>query len=344
MAADFFIPPRPAIPQSDESLASFVRRRLGQEALERMAQPMVAGIYSADPENLSLRATFPSFLDMETRHGSVIRGLMARRRDRGMSKGVSGPRYGLFATLRRGLSSLVDALVKSLPPGALRLRTPVAAVSRWEGHWRVALAAGGTDECDALCMALPAPSAAKILSGLDPDMTETLNSIPYAPSAALHAAFPRGAVKHPLDAFGFVVPSVENRSIAGCSFSSVKFPGRAPEGFVLLRAFLDVRLLSEPSLDEAALMQRALDDLRAILGVSGAPLFTSLARHAAAMPHYTLGHLERVAALDARLKSWPGLSLAGNGFRGLGLPDCVRSGRDAAESLWSRLSAAPFPA
>jgi len=336
MAMDLFLPARE---KTEESLADFVRRRFGQEALERIAQPMVAGIYSADPETLSLNATFPRFLEMEKQHGSVIRALWRQRRSAGLARGASGPRYSLFMTLNDGLSALVEKLAAALPPGALRLNSPAGEVTPLERGYRLTVGQGEAVAADAVCVALPAPSAARVLQSLDADVGRRLSEIAYAPSATLHLAYPRSAIKHPLNGFGFVVPAKENKVFTGVSFSNVKFPGRAPEGFALFRAFLNVRRWADFfGAAENDIVADAHADLAAYLGITGQPLWAALWRRAEAMPQYTLGHLNRASALETALKNFPGLALAGNALRGLGLPDCVRSGEAAGEALWSYLT------
>lgn len=332
MLMDLFIPSGAA--GSDESLAAFVRRRLGREALERMAQPMAAGIYTADPETLSLRATFPRFLEMEARHGGVIRALMAARREKkGLPHaGTSGPRYGLFVTLKQGLSSLVESLTARLPAGALRLGASASGLRREGGLWHIRV---GDQEiaAEGLCVATPAPRAASLLREVDAPLAAALDEIPQASSATLHLAYDRAQVRHPLDGFGFVVPAAERRSLIGCSFTSVKFAGRAPEGRVILRAFVGPGHALE--MDDAGLTASVRRDVEELLGIRGEPRIQSLRRHPDSMPQYTLGHLDRVARLEGRVRELPGLALAGNATRGVGLPDCVRSGEAAAEALWS---------
>ncbi len=325
MALDLFIPAKKS--QEEESLATFVRRRLGQEALDRMAQPMVSGIYAADPEQLSLKATFPRFLEMEARYGSVIRGLWARKKERGMAK-ASGPRYSLFVTLKNGLTTLVQALCAQLPEHCLRLNQNVLSLQPVHNKWKIFTGNGETQEFDVLCLALPAPVAGFLLRSVDEVLAKTLQEISYGSSATLHLAYNRSDVGHVLDAFGFVVPSVENRSIVGCSFSSVKFPGRAPEGKVLLRVFIG----KATALEETQLLAAVKKDLSDLLQIKANPLFYSLKHHPHAMPQYTLGHQNRLKIIEDHLKSQPGLFLAGNAFHGLGLPDCIRSGQRAAEN------------
>ncbi|HEU4400553.1 MAG TPA: protoporphyrinogen oxidase, partial [Candidatus Polarisedimenticolia bacterium] len=338
VACDLVLPRGPEV--SDESLATFVRRRFGAEALESLAQPLVAGIYNADPENLSLRATFPRFLDMERSHRSVILALLrARRRMAGANAGVSGARYSLFATLRGGLQSLVDRLASALPAGALRLGTAVSGLERRAGGFVVTTAPGERIAADAVVLALPARSAAPLLGAIDPEMEGSLASIPYGTSITVTLAYRRADVPHALDGFGFVVPRSEKRTVAACTFSSVKFAGRAPEGSILLRAFLGGPSYAGPGradgapTDSERLVRAVRDDLRDILGVTAAPLFAVTYVWQRLMAQYQVGHLERVAAVDRRLAAHPDLALAGNGLRGVGIPDCVRSGELAAERI-----------
>jgi oxygen-dependent protoporphyrinogen oxidase len=330
-ACDLFIPRAPERP--DESLASFVRRRFGSEVLERLAQPLVAGIYDADPERLSLRATLPRFLEMERAHRSVILALLRdRRRTGGPGPGVSGARYSLFATLRDGLQTLVDRLAAALPSGALRLNVNVTRLApdrdgTGRGGWQVATDSGERLAADAVVLALPAHAAAALLRGADAALAAALDAIPYGTSVTVNLAYRRADVQHPLDGFGLVVPRGERRRLVACTFSSVKYAGRAPEGTLLLRAFLG---------DVEAPERAARDDLRDILGITAAPLLARTAVWPRSMPRYEVGHLERVAAIEGRLAALPGLFLAGNGLRGVGIPDCVRGGEAAAEGIAAR--------
>ncbi|MDE2181138.1 MAG: protoporphyrinogen oxidase, partial [candidate division NC10 bacterium] len=234
-------------PCDDESLASFVRRRFGQEFLDRLAQPMIGGIYGADPERLSLRATFPQFLQMEATHRSVILGLRRMRpAGRGAGHTSSGPRYGLFVTLDNGLQDLVDALVKRLQAGTLQLGTAVDGIAHTEQGWVIRLGNGTSLQADGLILAIPAFEVARLTRNLDRDPTRQLEVIPYASSVTINLAYHRNVIGHPLDGFGFVVPACEGRTIIACSFSSVKFTHRAPAGYVLLRAFAGGALQPEP--------------------------------------------------------------------------------------------------
>ena len=330
MACDLVLP-RGGDP--DESLGAFVRRRLGREALERVAQPLVAGIYTADPDELSLAATMPRFLEMERRERSVILALWrAARRAPAQHAGASGARWSLFVTLARGMDELVQALAARLPAGAVRLKERVTEVAREDGRWRIAIASGVAYEADGLVLAPEAHQAARMLRYVDPALTHLLEGIPHASSATVSLAYRRADVRHPLDGFGFVVPHAERRPIIACTFSSVKYAGRAPAGHVLLRVFLG-GALNEAALegDDAALVATAREQIGPLLGITTEPALARVTRHVRAMPQYHVGHEARATAIEQAVARHPGLELAGGAYRGVGIADCVRSGEAAAE-------------
>jgi oxygen-dependent protoporphyrinogen oxidase len=333
MACDLVLP-RGGDP--DESLGAFVRRRLGREALERVAQPLVAGIYTADPDELSLAATMPRFLEMERRERSVILALWrAARRAPAQHAGASGARWSLFVTFARGMEELVQALVGRLPAGAVRLKERVVGVARDDGgRWRVATAGGAAYEADALVLAPEAHQAARMLRYVDPGLAHLLEGIPHASSATVSLAYRRAEVGHPLDGFGFVVPHVARRPIIACTFSSVKYAGRAPAGHVLLRVFLG-GALNEAALegDDAALVATAREQIGPLLGITAEPALARVTRHVHAMPQYHVGHEARATAIEQAVARHPGLELAGGAYRGVGIADCVRSGEAAAERV-----------
>jgi oxygen-dependent protoporphyrinogen oxidase len=340
MAMDLLLPRRRDV--GDESLGAFVRRRLGSEALERVAQPLVAGIYTADPDFLSLAATMPRFLEMERTDRSVILALWRQSRTIAASAGGghvndgTGARWSLFVTFTEGMEEFVRVLADRLPPGSVGLKTQVTEVRRdGAGLWQVMTADGALLQADGVILATEAHQAARLLGRLDSDLPRLLTEIPYASSATVTLAYRREAIAHPLDGFGFVVPHVERRPIIACTFSSVKYPGRAPERHVLLRVFMG-GALNEAVLegDDEALAATAHRQLVELLGVHAAPLFTRVARYPRAMPQYHVGHLARVSAIEGRLGNHPGLFLAGGAYRGVGIADCVRSGEAAAANLF----------
>jgi len=339
MAMEVFLPARKV--NEDESLASFVTRRFGHEALDRVVQPLISGIYTANPERLSLRATMPRFLDLETKYGSVIKG-MRHEGKRQKTKG-SGARYGMFVTFRGGLQTLINALRDRLSHVRFRLNEHVARVDRKTNGsaapcWSVVLEDGTSMEADGVVITGPSPHAARLLTGVDTELAEQLSAVQYASSAVVHLAYRREQVAHPLDAFGLVVPIAERRSIIAASFSSVKYEGRAPDGYVLLRAFMGGALYPEMmQRDDKGLITAARRDLDNLLDITTAPHFAMVHRWRDSMAQYDVGHLQRVAAIRRRLTEHKGLQLGGNGFEGVGIPDCVRAGERAAEELLGSL-------
>lgn len=341
MALDLVLPRRVTMNGCDEeSLAQFVRRRLGREALERMAQPMVGGIYTADPENLSLRATMPRFLEMEREHRSLIRA-MWKQRSKGRaseSKGTSGARYSLFLSFNEGMQTFVGGILARLKDVSIRLNTKVESLAFDDAtkQWKIGIGTEETILADAICLALPAYASAKLLRAADAQLSAELEAIPYASTATINLAYKRADIPHALDGFGFVVPFVERRSILACTFSSVKFAGRAPEDHALLRAFVGGALQPEMfALDEDAMIEAARRDLQQLLGITKPPLFAHVEKWPRSMAQYHLGHIERVGRIRQRLSAHPTLKLAGNAFDGAGIPDCIRSGETAADEIFT---------
>lgn len=382
MVMDLWLPRRKlngnADDDPDESLAHFVRRRLGQEALERMAQPMVGGIYTADPETLSLQATMPRFLEMERKHRSLIRALRkqgestpADRVEYGgeekaassrssPKEGTSGARYSIFLSFDRGMQFFTDKLAERISnlgsqisdgdksnASAIQLSTRVESLEREREttnagemtKWRVATNTNKTLIADAVCLALPGPVSSRLLQDIDAELASELAGISYASSATINLAYKRSDIPHPLNGFGFVVPFIENRSLIACTFSSVKFAGRAPDGCVLLRVFVGGALQPDMlGLPEDELLARVGHDLRDLLGIEQPPLFRELTTWEKSMPQYHLGHLDKVKRIQTRVALLPQLTLAGNAYSGTGIPDCVRSGETAADQLLEMLA------
>ena len=319
----------------DESVASFVRRRLGHEALDRLVQPLVGGIYTGDPERLSLAATLPRFVEMEREFGSVWRGLRASASVGHESTG--GARYGLFASLRGGLGQLVVAAERRLESACrIRLNTVVQSIERTSpvGEFVVGLVGGESIRADALILAVPASVASRLCVALSSDLSERLGRIETASSVVVCSGHRLEAIDHPLDAYGLVVPRVESRRVLAVSFASRKFPGRVPDGRVLLRTFVGGVLQPElVELGDDELSELVAEELKSLLGVGGVPDFVEVVRHRRMMPQYTLGHLDRVEEIERRVSEIPGLALAGSFLRGVGLPDCLASGSAAAASV-----------
>ena len=334
MAFDLIIPRRER--DIDEAVAHFVRRRLGTEAFTRMAQPMIGGIYTSDAENLSLKATFPRFLEMEKKHGSIIKALRAQKKQAAeTSRDTSGPRYSLFLSFKSGMQTLIDTLADILSD-SIRLNTPVEHIQQGADGtgWHIALSTGETLNSELLCIALPAVQTSPLVRSVSNPLATKLNAIPYASSATVNLAFRRTDIAHPLDGMGFVVPATENLSLIGCSFSSVKFENRAPGEHILLRAFVGEPISKNT---EADLIQLCQTDLTPLLGIEHPPLFATVSKHTQAMAQYQVGHQDIVNDIERLMSELQGLTLAGNGYHGIGIPDCIRSGETAAISLLDAL-------
>lgn len=373
-----FVPPRaprnhsdvfdPAENQGDESVASFARRRLGREAYQRLVQPLVAGIYTADPEKLSMAATMREFLDQERTQGSLLRAAFRRRRRyrAELAETASGARYSLFVAPKEGMASLVAALAARLPRDSIHLKTLVSSITKSaDGRWQIdceSARAGsfstpaatkdhmGRPESrsacrdsqlvyDALVIATPAYAAADLLKTVDAELSAELAAIEYAGCAVVSLGFGQGQADQPLEGFGFVVPYVERRRIIAASFASQKFTGRAPAGTFLVRVFLGGALQPELlHLPDAELRQIALEELRELLGIRGEPLIADIARWPRSMPQYHVGHLARVARIEQLAARYPTLALAGNAYHGVGIPQCIASAHSAAERIVHNLS------
>ncbi|MGH7771612.1 MAG: protoporphyrinogen oxidase [Candidatus Binatia bacterium] len=323
----------------DESLASFIRRRLGQEVLDRVAQPLIGGIYATDPERLSLAATMPRFLEMERTRRSIIWAMWLGQRRRSWKAG-SGTRWSLFVTLLGGMQELVEAIASRLPVRTVHLSTKATGLE-WNAakkNWIITTNKAKEIEADGLILALPAYRSAEIISALAPELAQELRSIPYSSAATVNLAYRLSEIPHNLDGFGLVVPTIESRKIMACTFSSIKYPGRAPDGYALLRAFVGGAL--QPFLfeqDDHTIESSVRQELSALLGVSASPLFCRIHRHPHSMPQYQIGHDERIRRAEAYLSKVPALALAGNAYHGVGIDDCIHSGEEAADRLLRQL-------
>ena len=342
LAWEYFTPKKKD--DTDESLESFVTRRFGREAFDRLIQPLIGGIYTADPSQLSMQATLPQFVEMERKAGSLIAGVRSQGSGVSGQKAVGsrqkegGARYGMFLAPRDGMQRLVDAVAAKLPPGSVRLNVKVETLLRSAdgAKWRVQIAGGEPQEFDRVILAASAPVSGKLLDGIDAELSRLVDSIPQAGCNVALLGFRREQISHPLDGFGFVVPTMEKRRIIAGSFSSVKFPGRAPDRKVLLRVFIGGALQPELlSLSDTEMSRIVLEELRDLLGISGQPEFCDIAHWHGAMPQYHVGHLDKVQQIEERAAAIPGLGLAGNSFHGVGVPFCIHDGEQAAERVLS---------
>lgn len=337
MALDLVVPPRRD--EGDESVADFIRRRLGAEALDKIAEPLMGGVHVSDPERQSLLATFPRFREIERRHGSLVRGMLAARRARrttGVGKGLP-----TFMTLRGGLGELVDAL-EAQTAGVRRLlgRRALAVRRDQAGEYAVRLDDGAELAADAVVLATPAGAAADLVSPRMAELAARLRSLRYVSTATVSLGYRRESLPRPLDGFGFLVPGKQRRRITGCTWTSTKFSDRAPQGHVLLRCFLGGPVDEAPALlPEEEMLAVAREELREVMGLAAEPVLTEVFRWPNGHPQYDVGHMQWLAEVDRLCALQPGLHLAGSSYRGVGLPDCIHSGAQAAEAVLRSLRA-----
>ena len=322
----------------DESLDSFVTRRLGREVLDRVAQALAGGIYTADPRRLSMAATMPRFVEIERRHGSVVKGMRAAAKARAANTDTSGARWSLFQSFKNGMATLPETLAARLG-GSIRKGADVVEMSRNADAWRLALASGESIDADAVICAAPAYAAARIVATIAPAAAKILAEISYASAATVNLTFRESDFDGPPRAFGFVVPAVEHRRIIAGSFSSFKFEGRAPAGAILARAFVGGEMSREMmTLSDDEIIAAVRDEFRALLGVSAAPGTAEVRRWPHSMPQYEVGHLARVAEIERAIAEIPAFAIAGAAYRGVGIPDCIKSGEAAADATFAKLS------
>ncbi len=332
MGMDLIIPPRRD--DGDESLAAFVRRRLGAEALDRIAEPMIAGIYVADAEYLSLKSTFPRFLDMEKKYGGLLRGVLAQKRASNGNSASSRPSTSMFMTLRGGLQDMVNGIVGRLDRESLILSKSAVKVAQTRNGYDVTLNDGACIHADSVVLASPTFATAELVRGFHPALADGLRTIRYVSTATVSLGYNRSELTHPLDGFGFVVPRSERRKILACTWSSTKFDHRAPEGHALVRAFIGgahAEHLAE--LDDDTVVNIAREELRAMMGITAEPVITRVYRWLKANPQYSVGHAEHIAKIDRMAEQHKGLYLVGGAYHGVGIPDCVADGQRVADMI-----------
>ena len=339
MGLDLFIPPKRD--GQDETLADFVRRRLGEEALDKIAEPLMSGIHNAESDRQSILATFPRFRALEEKYGSLIRGMLATRRQ-AHAAGLNEREvsYSAFVSLRGGLGDLVEALVSALSEISLLIGRRVEGIGydpNGTPPYRVQLADGQVLAGDVVVLATPAYIAADLVAHFASELAIGLRAIRYVSTGTISLAYRRSEVGHPLNGFGFVIPRSERRWINACTWTSTKFNHRAPGDHVLLRVFFGGS--RHPEMVEwpnERLLATVRDELRDIMGITARPVFTRVYRWPLATPQYDVGHLDRVARLEALCP--PGLYLTGSAYRGIGIPDCIRQGKETAARVWDDLA------
>lgn len=328
----------------DESLKSFAIRRFGIEAYERIIQPMVSGIYTADPSRLSMAATMQRFVNMERSHGSLI-GAMKNAAELESATGqqhadedrnASGARYGLFRAPPGGMSQLIDALRASLPDDCIRLNMPIHRITRDEQGWLLEHANDNTpdERFDRVIVATPAAAASSLLSQVDAGLASELAAIETASSAIVTLVIRREQLQRPFTGFGIIYPHADGGQMIAMSFSSNKFAGRCDNDLLVIRGFIGGAMQSDlVDLEDAKLVRITTEQLNRSLGFDGMPLHQAVHRWRNCMPQYHIGHLDRVARIDAAVAMQPGLAIAGNSYHGVGVPACVASGKKAAMAV-----------
>jgi oxygen-dependent protoporphyrinogen oxidase len=344
MGLDFFLPP--ASENGDETMGAFVTRRLGRAAYESLIEPLMSGIYAGDGDKLSLQATLPYLKDLELKYGGLVKGALAVRKERAKKSRSNGKApqatpgsRSIFLTPLTGLAEIVEVLVAEIQEAGvdLRLNTTARRIQfnpLNPSSWAITLDSGEQLETDAVILATPAYVSGALIGGFAPELGAELNAIEYVSTATVTMAFPERDLPNPLDGYGYVIPRREAREALACTWTSTKFPHRAPEGYALLRVFVG-RAGQENQIawDDRALMTIALEELERTLNITSQPSLTRIYRWEKAMPQYNLGHIARLEWIDSGLECWPGLALAGNGYQGIGIPDCIHSGELAVEKI-----------
>jgi oxygen-dependent protoporphyrinogen oxidase len=323
----------PASPRADTSVADFVREHYGQEVVDYLAEPLLAGVYGGSPETLSVQSVLPRFVELETRYGSLSKGTLAGMKAN-RSKSSSGPSTTpLFRTLRGGLGDLVSALEKQIAPHATVLRGAAELLERTASGFRVRVN-GEWMESPHVILACEAHQAAPLLRGIEARAADLLSQVAYSSSLTMALAFRPGSFRRPLDGFGFLIPRKERKLLSACTFVGTKFTDRTPEDLMLLRCFAG-GIDGEPLLarTDEQLIAATLDELRTLMGLASEPVFTRISRWPRSMAQYTVGHAQRTAEVEQRLQNISGLFVAGNAYHGIGIPDCVRMGKQAAQRI-----------
>ncbi len=327
---------------ADESIQSFVQRRLGSELLERIVQPLVGGIYTGDVAKLSMAATMPQFWKMEQQYGSLLRATLARRREGTdqVESQSAGARYEKFRSFRGGMQTLVDALAQQIGSGSLHRSTPIDSLTRAHDRWQLQFANGCTEQFDQVVLATPARITKQLLAPCDRELAEILAQIRYASSAVVVLVVPEGSFRCAMSVAGFVVPINQRRSILATSFTGDKFAGRTPAGMRLLRVFIGGELQPELLLrSDAELITLAKAELQELIHFDGRTLFAQVVRWNEAMPQYEVGHLQLLEQLNQRLSQHPGLTLTGNSYGGVGIAPTIQRAVKTAQQVVNAVQA-----
>ncbi|WP_456426973.1 protoporphyrinogen oxidase [Desulfurobacterium sp.] len=333
LAAEYFIPPKKD--DSDESLSSFVKRRIGKEALEKLIDPMAAGIFAGDPDKLSVKAAFPAVWHLEKKYGGLIKGLLAMKKEK--KDATAGP-GGVLTSFKGGVKDLIDALVANIK-GEIHPGTTVKKLIPENGKWKIVYEKDDEifeESFDKVVLSTPSYVAAALVKNFDEKLAEKLYEIEYSPIAVIAFGFIKKGLGHNLDGFGFLVPRSEGRKILGVLWDSSVFPNRAPEGKALIRAM--VGGARQPHLALAGkeeIARMTYKDIKRIMKIRHRPIMTAVFKHPKGIPHYTVGHVEKVNEIFKLASNHGGLFLNSNAYRGVGVNDCVYNSLKTAEMVTS---------
>ena len=337
MAQELLHPPRPM--ENDETVGELVERHFGAQVVDRLADPLLSGVYGGDANKLSARAVLPRFVEMEEKYGSLSKAMLASHNKMRAMAGKQPPRP-LFSSLKDGMQQMVDAILARLDRSALRLRTRVRAVYPQGERWRLAIDMGGNETFDAVILATPANVAGALLEAVDRDLADDLLGVTYSSSVTVTLGYHMDQLKHLPPGFGFLVPRSEGRRMLACTFLHNKFPHRAPADKGILRCFLGgARDEAVLNLTDDEIVDTVRKELREIVKLETRPMFDRVYRWRGAMAQYESGHIARIARIEKRLKDILGLEVAGNAYHGIGVPDCIREGMNAANAVVQTLNA-----
>lgn len=339
MAMELLIPKKRS--QEDESLSEFVCRRLGKDVLDKIAEPLVAGIHAANPDTMSVKSTFPKFVQMEEEYGSLIRAMIAKKKMMNNSISETTQGYTMFMTLKNGLDELPVTIVKSLKTTkiikdkeAVRVVKSPSKITTGESIYKILLKDGEGVDADAIVFATPSYETARLLSELDGIMSDQLDKIPYISTATVSLAYKKNAVSHPMNGFGFVVPKPEKRKIMAATWVSRKFSYRVPEDSLLIRCFVGGYYNEDLIfMDDEDMIKMVKGELKDIMGINADPILARLYRWKKAMPQYTIGHDERLTILNRMLSKEHGLFLTGSAYRGIGISGCINDADLTADAV-----------
>jgi oxygen-dependent protoporphyrinogen oxidase len=331
MGLELFIPPKKD--DSDESLAQFVTRRLGRECLEKIAEPLVAGIHTSNPDNMSVKATFPRFIEMEKKYGSLIKGMVQAMKNK-PAPNPNAKKMTYFMSLKNGMAQLVEACKKFIGEEKILTGKEIVSIKKINSKYIITTKEGFEDSFDYIIAGTPSFITASLIKDTDNKLSELLKKIEWSSSATISLAFKKNDIDVELKGFGFIVPKIENRRINACTWSSIKWSNRSPEDHILVRSFVGGGH-HEELVDESdeRLIEIVRSELKDIAGIKTEPQFAKVYRWYKGMPKYTVGHLDRISEIDNLLKNHKGLYLIGCSYKGIGIGDCVKSGFDAGKAV-----------